>query len=349
MRTLKVISNVLLLTLMAVLVISVSTGCQGSGSKATRLSYSVFFPPTHVHAKLAVAWAAEVEKRSEGRLKISVFPGGSLTKPPQCYQGVVDGASDIGMSCFAYTRGRFPLLEGLDLPLGYPDGVTATRIANEMVTKYAADLKELEDTHILYVHAHGPGILASKKAVTTLDDMANLKVRATGLSSRIVEALGGTPIGMDQGETYHALQKGVVQATLCPIETLKGWRQGEVISHVTDASAIGYTTAMFVTMNRAKWESLPEDLRAMIDEVNAEWAVKHGEAWNEADAEGQALVAELEREVITLTPEEESIWLARVTPILQDYADRMDKAGLPGAALLADIQAAVTEARSARP
>jgi TRAP-type C4-dicarboxylate transport system substrate-binding protein len=314
-----------------------------------RLTYSVFFPPTHIHAKLAVEWAAEVEKRSGGKVKIEVFPGGALTKPDQCYQGVVDGVSDIGMSCFAYTRGRFPLLEGLDLPLGYPDGVAATRIANQMIAKHRVAFKELNDTHLMYVHAHGPGILASKKPVRTLADMAGLKVRATGLSSKIVESLGGTPVGMSQGETYDALQKGVVDATLCPIETLKGWKQGEVISSVTDTSLIGYTTAMFVTMNKAKWESLPADVRAAIDAVNAEWSVKHGQAWNTADDEGRAFVKDLGREFIALSAEEKTAWVQKVAPVLDDFAARTVQAGLPGAALLADLKAAVVAARSPAP
>lgn len=325
-------------------------GSAGTAPSApVRLTYSVFFPPTHVHAKLAVEWAAEVEKRSGGKVRIEVFPGGALTKPDQCYQGVVDGVSDIGMSCFAYTRGRFPLLEGLDLPLGYPDGVAATRIANEMIAKHGTALKELADTRLLYVHAHGPGILASKKPVRSLADMAGLKVRATGLSSKVVESLGGTPVGMSQGETYDALQKGVVQATLCPVETLKGWKQGEVISSVTDATAIGYTTAMFVTMNKATWASLPTDVRAAIDAVSAEWIAKHGQAWNAADAEGEAFVKELGHETITLSAEEQAAWLAKVAPVLDDFAARADKAGLPGSALLADLKAAVAAARSPAP
>lgn len=312
-----------------------------------RLTYSVFFPPTHIHAKLATEWAAEVEKRTGGAVKIEVFPGGSLTKPDQCYQGVVDGISDLGMSCFAYTRGRFPLLEGLDLPLGYPDGASATRIANAMIAKHRAALKELDDTQLMYVHAHGPGILASKKPVHTLQDMAGLKVRATGLSSKIVESLGGTPVGMSQGETYDALQKGVVDATLCPVETLKGWKQGEVVASVTDASAIGYTTAMYVTMNKAKWNALPQAVRDTIAAINAEWAVKHGQAWNDADAEGRAFVKELGRAEIRLTAEEQALWVAKVAPVLQDFTARTTQAGLPGEALLADLRAAVGEARQA--
>jgi TRAP-type C4-dicarboxylate transport system substrate-binding protein len=215
--------------------------------KVMELSYSIFFPPTHVQCVAAELWAKEIEKRTNGRVKITIYPGGTLTAAPQCYEGVVNGISDIGMSCFAYTRGRFPLLEGLDLPLGYPNGMVATQVATEMVEKYRP--AEVADTHVLYVHAHGPGLLASKKPVKSLEDLKGLKVRGTGLSLKIVEALGGTPVAMAQPDTYEALQKGVVDATLCPIETLKGWKQGEVISYVTDATAVGYTTAMFVTMN----------------------------------------------------------------------------------------------------
>ncbi len=120
-----------------------------------KLSYSIFFPPTHVQCIAATNWASEIQKRTGGRVQITIYPAGSLTKADQCYEGVIKGISDLGMSCFAYTRGRFPLLEGLDLPLGYPNGVTATRIANAMVEKYQP--AELADVKVLYVHAHGPG------------------------------------------------------------------------------------------------------------------------------------------------------------------------------------------------
>jgi TRAP-type C4-dicarboxylate transport system substrate-binding protein len=310
--------------------------------KPIELSYSIFFPPSHIQCKTAEAWAAEVEKRTDGRVKITTYPGGSLTKAPQCYDGVVKGISDIGMSCFAYTRGRFPLLEGLDLPVGYPDGLTASRVATEMVRKYEPE--EVSDVKVLYVHAHGPGIMASKKPVRSLEDVAGLKVRATGLSAKIVEALGGTPVAMSQPQTYEALQKGVVEATLCPIETLKGWKQGEVIEYVTDSSDIGYTTSMFVVMNKDKWNSLPADLQAIIDEVSTEWVDAHGEAWNEADAEGRAFVDELGREVIPLSDEEAAKWKAAVAPILDQYVETTTAKGLPGDAFLKDVQEKVAAA-----
>ncbi len=304
------------------------------------LSYSIFFPEAHIQCKTAMAWAEEIGKRTNGKVKITVYPGGSLTQAPQCYEGVMNNISDIGMSCFAYTRGRFPLLEGLDLPLGYPDGIIATRIATQMVAKYMP--AEVADVHVLYVHAHGPGILASKKPVRSLADMKGMKVRVTGLSSKIVESLGGVPVAMPQPDTYEALQKGVVESTLCPIETLKGWKQGEVVNFITDSSAIGYTTAMFVVMNLSKWNALPAEIQDIFNQVSSEWVDQHGQAWAQADQEGEAFVKELGHETISLDEAEVANWKQSVQPILDEYVAAAKEKGLPGEALLNDIQEAIS-------
>jgi TRAP-type C4-dicarboxylate transport system substrate-binding protein len=318
----------------------------GKPADPIKLSYSIFFPPTHVQCIAATNWANEIQQRTGGRVQITIYPAGSLTKADQCYEGVIRGISDLGMSCFAYTRGRFPLMEGLDLPLGYPNGVTATRIANGMVQKYQP--AELADVKVLYVHAHGPGILASKKAVKSLADMKGLKVRATGLSSKIVEALGGTPVAMSQPETYEALSKGVVEATLCPIETLKGWKQGEAIEYVVDSSAIGYTTAMFVVMNKDKWAALPAEVQKVFTKVSAEWVAKHGEAWDQADQAGREFVTGLKRQFIQLPEAEQQQWKAAVKPILESFVAKSKEKNLPGAALLADIQAEIAKAAAGK-
>jgi TRAP-type C4-dicarboxylate transport system substrate-binding protein len=313
-------------------------------AETIKLSYSVFFPPTHIQCMTATNWAQEIEKRTQGRVKITVYPAGSLTKADQCYEGVVKGISDIGMSCFAYTRGRFPLLEALDLPVGYPNGSDATRIANEIVQKH--NPAELADTHVLYLHAHGPGIVASKKAVRTMDDLKGLKIRATGLSGKIAEALGASPIAMSQPETYEALEKGVVDATLCPIETLKGWKQGEAIKYVVDSTAIGYTTAMFVVMNKEKWSQLPADIQEIFTAASKEFIAKHGAAWDQADKEAREYVIQLKREMISLPEAEQQRWRNALKPILDDYVKRAKDKNLPGDVVLKDIQAGLASAQT---
>ncbi|HOX55643.1 MAG TPA: TRAP transporter substrate-binding protein [Verrucomicrobiota bacterium] len=332
------------------------TACKPAGESPTaepakpagviKLSYSVFFPPTHVQCLAATDWANEIQKRTAGRVQITIYPAGSLTKADQCYEGVIKGISDLGMSCFAYTRGRFPLIEGLDLPLGYPDGASATRIANAMVQKYQP--AELADVKVLYVHAHGPGILASKKPVKSLADLKGLKIRATGLSAKIVEALGATPVAMSQPETYEALSKGVVEATLCPIETLKGWKQGETIEYVVDSTAIGYTTAMFVVMNKDKWAELPAEVQKVFTDVSQEWTAKQGAAWDQADQAGREFVTGLKRQFIQLPEAEQQQWRNAVKPILDDFVKKTKEKNLPGEAMLADIQAELAKTTRAK-
>lgn len=313
-----------------------------NGPKPIKLTYSIFFPGMHIQAQTAMEWAAEVERRSEGRLSIVIYSFGALTKPEQCWQGVLSGISDMGMSCFAYTPGRFPLLEALDLPLGWPDGLTATRIATALAEKYQPT--EVSMAKLLYIHAHGPGILATRRPVRALEDIRGMRIRGTGLSAELISLLGATAVGMPQSETYDALQKGVVEGTFCPVETLKGWKQGEVIRYVTDTKAIGYTTAMFVVMNRKKWESLPPDLQHIIEEVSAEWVDRHGEAWNRADEEGMQFVESLGHQVLTLSAEEDARWRAAVEPIKAAYVARTAAKGLPGAEFLADAEAMIAAA-----
>ncbi len=304
--------------------------------KKVRLSYSIFFPPSHAQCIAGEAWAKEIEKRSNGQIEITVYPGGTLTKAPQVYDGVVNGISDIGMSCFAYTRGRFPLLEGLDLPVGYPDGKTATKIATAITKEF--NPKEVQDTKVLYIHAHGPGVLHTKKRpVQQLADLKGLKIRSTGLSAKIVKTLGALPVAMPQGDTYEALQKGTVDGTIGPIEVLKGWKQGEVIKYSTDLPGIGYTTSMFVIMNKNKWQALPDNLKKIFEDVSSEWVAVQGQAWDDADAAGRAYTLEKGNKIYALSEAESAKWKAQVKPILDDYIKKTTSKGLPGDKVVARI------------
>lgn len=325
--------------LCAAILAAALAACSPSASspRPIRLSYSIFFPATHIQTRTAMEWAREIESRSSNRVSIAIYPFGSLTKPEQCWQGMLSGISDLGMSCFSYTPGRFPLLEALDLPLGWPDGLAATRVATALAAKY--DPAELRGAKLLYVHAHGPGVLATREPVASLEDLRNRRIRGTGLSAGIISLLGATPVGMPQSETYDALQKGVVEGTFCPVETLNGWKQGEVVQHIVPVPSVGYTTAMFVAMNREKWDALPPDLQQIFLDVSAEFIDRHGLAWNQADEEGWRFVESLGRTVSPLPPEEEARWAAAVEPLKKAYVDRTAAKGLPGAAFLADAEA----------
>ncbi len=297
-------------------------------AKVVELNYSIFFPATHGHTLLATEWAKEVEKRTNGAVKINMFPGATLTPPDQTYDGVVKGIADIGMSVLSYTKGRFPLSEVIDLPLGYKHGLQATRLANAYYAKFTP--KELSDTKIMYLHAHGPGIFHTKKPVKNMEELKGLKIRCSGTSARVVAALGATPVAMPQNESYDALQKGVVDGLVSPIETLKGWKIGEVVKSTTENFGSAYTLGFFVAMNKKKWDSLPKDVQQTIEKINQEWIQKTGQAWDDLDKAGKEFSLGLGNEVITLTPQEDQKWAQAVKPVLNDYVNNVKQKGLPG-------------------
>jgi TRAP-type C4-dicarboxylate transport system substrate-binding protein len=295
-------------------------------------TYSTFFPPTHIQAKLSEAWAKEVDDLSKGQIKIQIFTGGSLTPAPQIYDGVVKGISDFGLSVFAYSPGRFPVVSAVDNPFGYPNAFVATRLINELNRKF--NPKELSDVHVCYLFAHGPGLLHTvNKPVSKLEEVKGLKIRATGTSQLIVRAMGATPVSMSQGETYDALKKNIVDGTLVPVEALEGFKQGEVLKYTTLDYSASYSQGFFVAMNTKKWESLPPDLQKIITDVSKKYEMITAKAWGESDESGWKFAEKLGHEFIKLSDAESANFKNAMKPVFDEYIKQANEKGVDGQAV----------------
>jgi TRAP-type C4-dicarboxylate transport system substrate-binding protein len=293
-----------------------------------KLTYSTFFPAPHKNAVLATNWAKEIEKRTNGKVQITMFYGGTLTPADKCYDGVVKGISDIGFSVLAYTRGKFPLTEVADLPLGMKSGLVATKVINDFYKKFKP--KEFNEVQVMYLHGHGPGILHTKKEVKTLEDVKGLKIRCTGLAAKIAGFLGATPVAMPMGETYDALSRGVVDGSMAPYEALQGWKWGEVVKYTVEDWGASYSTGMFVVMNKDKWNSLPPDVQKIIEQVNEEYIEKQGKTWDEIEKVGKDFTIARGNKIISLSADENRRWEKAVKPLLDEYKKNMKDKGLPG-------------------
>ena len=292
------------------------------------LTYSNFFPPTHLHSILAEQFCEEINKRSDGRVEITYYAGGTLTPAPQVYDGVVEGISDIGMSVLAYSMGRFPATELVDMPHGYPNGWVATKVANDFNKEFQP--VEFDDVHPLYFHAHGPGVVfTTEKPVRKMEDLNGLVIRSTGVGAKIIEALGAEGYGASQGEAYELMEKGTIDGSLTPREVLKGWNQAEVVKYVTGCYDVGYTANMFVVINKDKWNSLPEDIQNIFTEVSEEWIDKHGKVWTYYDKAGIDYFLTFEgRELIELSPVEMARWVEATQPLIDEYITEKTAMGL---------------------
>ena len=332
-------------TVLSILCVTLAIVCINSGpveAKTYHFTYSTFFPPTHTQTKVPESWAKEIEARSKGQIKIRFFYGGSLTPAPQIYDGVVKGISDFGLSCFAYSPGRFPVIAAVDNPLGYKDAFVATKTINAVYEKFKPE--ELSDVHICYLFAHGPGLLhTATKPVHTLEDVKGLKIRSTGTSQLITRALGAAPVAMSQGETYDALAKSIVDGTLVPMEALEGFKQGEVLKYTTLTYSSSYTTGFFVAMNLKKWNALPADLQQIISDVSEKYKDITAKAWGESDASARRFAANLGHEFVDLPDKEAQRFKEAVQPVFDAYIENANKSGVDGQAVLYATKAFVEQ------
>ena len=144
--------------------------------KVIKLKYSDIYAPADKNGMLAQQWCKEVEKRTNGRVKITHFPGGTLTPPPQTYDSVVKGIADIGHTLAAYSAGRFLLTEVLGQPIGFHQRIPGHNDRNEYYKKFKP--KEFDNTKIMYIHGHGPGMFQTVKPVSSINDIKGLRIKA---------------------------------------------------------------------------------------------------------------------------------------------------------------------------
>jgi TRAP-type C4-dicarboxylate transport system substrate-binding protein len=222
--------------------------------------------------------------------------------------------------------------------MGYTSGVQATAVANAVLNKFAPE--EFNDTAMMFVHAHGPGLAHTRdKAVSTLADIKGLKIRSTGTSGLVAAALGASPVGKSMRECYQMLQKGVVDGSFHPVESNKGWKLGEVVHYMTQNFSTAYTTTFAVFMNKGKWAALTPGQQKIIKEINLEWSGKHGIAWDEADTLGMEFFLSKGGKVIPLSDAEAKRWEQAVAPVIDRYIETAAKKGIDGKAVVEFIKA----------
>jgi TRAP-type C4-dicarboxylate transport system substrate-binding protein len=296
--------------------------------KVITLRYSNYHAGANPNSKISEDWAREVEKRTNGRVKITYYPGGTLTPSTQTYDSVVRGIADIGFSITSFNRGKFPLLEVVDLPLGYTTAYQANMMVNALYKKLRP--KEFDETRVMYMQSTPPMRLFMKnKPVNKMEDIKGVKLRATGNSARFVELLGGAPVGLPITDTYDAVSKGIVDGVLVSFEALKPFKLGEVVKFGI-VFQNSYATAGYVVMNKQKWESISPEDQKIIEAINEEWAEKQAKLWDVLDDDGKNFLLQQGGKLGTLSPEEDARWSKAVAPMLDEYVKSMKAKGLPG-------------------
>lgn len=281
-------------------------------------------------------WIAKIEQESGGRIKIEHFGSMQLGgAPPALYSQAVDGIADIIWTLPGYTPGRFPKIEAFELPFMTGKAEYSSKALHEYVLENAMD--EFADTHPLVFHTHGPGYIHTNKPLAELGDVAGQKLRGpTRVVTNMLGKLGATPVGMPVPAVPESVSKGVIDGAVIPWEVTLPLKMSELTSnHAGFAEAPGLYSANFVmTMNKAKYESLPDDLKAILDANSGpEVSATFGAAMDALDIKGRKVAEESGNTIIDLDEQREA-WIEASKDVESEWIAEMDAKGADGAALV---------------
>jgi TRAP-type C4-dicarboxylate transport system substrate-binding protein len=301
---------------------------------AVELKLASFVPPTHsIWVDPLTPWSKDVEKRSGGKMTVRMFPSMQLGgKPPELYRQMVQGIADIVFTLPGYTAGDFPMMSLTELPGTANDAEDGTRKLWKNMDFFK---EELKDAKVLMLwNSDTAGIMSRANPVRTMDDMKGMRIRTPSRAqSAQLTALGATPVDMPVTQIYNALERGVIDATMIPLSAMLDFKLLEVVKYLTVDAPLG-RSPFIVSMQRKRYESLPPDLKKIIDDTTG-LQMSLGGAQSYDKKNKLALEAgKKQREVISLAPAEAAKWQDIFKKLAKEQAAEVDKKGLPGTGLV---------------
>jgi len=297
------------------------------------LKLSHFIPPNHTFHKWALAWTEELTKESGGRLKFQIYPNGQLVGPPnRQLDAARNGITDIAFVLHGVTPGRYPTAELVNLAFSWPKAGSGSSITSKRMSELAPTYlaKEHEGLHLLFTAAAMPILIYSSVPIRKLDDFKGVKIRYSGVQNRnLLDALGAVPLLIQPPEAQDAIAKGIIQGATFPHEASLSLDLATVAKHATEP---GLSTAPFAfAMNPAKYNSLPADLKAMIDKSTGPAAAeKFGKLWEAEEKRARDELIKQGVQIHTLSDADVAEIKRRAAPQIEAAIAAVDKAGKPG-------------------
>jgi TRAP-type C4-dicarboxylate transport system substrate-binding protein len=305
--------------------------------------HHIWNPQAMASVRVIGPWCEKIEKDSGGKLKCQNFPAMSMGgTPPQLVDQVKDGVADLVITLPGYTAGRFPVMEVFELPFLTSSAEAGARAAWDFHNKYAP--KEFAGTKLLAIWIHDQGYVHTRdKPVKVLADFKGLKMRApTRQTNKLLAALGASPVGMPLPAIPDAVSKGTIDGFLLPWEVMPSVKLQEMVKFhsETDASRPALYSSVFIFgMNQARYDSLPAELKKVIDANSGpELSRQIGAIWDDSKAPGRKAAQDRGNTFYTIPASELDNWIKASAPLYDDWVADMDKRSLPGKQMLQDAK-----------
>ncbi|HPU28930.1 MAG TPA: TRAP transporter substrate-binding protein [Syntrophorhabdaceae bacterium] len=312
------------------------TPCKSYSQSPIVLKYANFPPATTFPCVQMERWAKEVEKRTNGKVKVQTFPGGTLLPAKSIFDGVITGTADIGNFAMSYQPGRFPVSEAIDLPIGFTSAKAASLALSDLIEKY--NPKEFEKVKVITLFTCPPADIMTKIPVKSLKDLKGMELRASGTGAEVLKRLGATPVGMPQSEAPEAIQKGVVKGNVSSMEILKDFNFTAYLPYATEANL--FVVSFAVVMNKDKWNTLPADVKKVIDDMRREQAEWTGKYVDDHVQEALKWSKEKYNHQLFKFSDADMKEIERLTkPMIDEYIKKVNAMGLPGEQIIKDVYA----------
>jgi TRAP-type transport system periplasmic protein len=311
---------------------------RSASAQTAELKVSHFLPPNHTFQKAMMAWSDDIEKQSAGRLKLRIYPAGQLGGGPnRQFDAARNGVVDIAISLHGATPGRYAMTELASLPFASPSAGNTSTVGSRRLSELAPDYlsKEHEGLRILWMAVTPPLMFHSKAPIRNIADFKGKRVRYAGVQFKnIIDSLGAVPLLVPPQETQDGLAKGIIDAATFPYEGAASFDIATIAKYTLEPGISAATFA--VVMNPAKYGSLPDDLRTLINNTTGpEAAARFGAMWDEAEHEGKASMLAKGTQVSTLAEDQLRQMKGIFEPQVEAAVSEVEKQGKPGSQFFA--------------
>jgi TRAP-type transport system periplasmic protein len=333
----------------ATLSVAIAAALGGGAASAQEVTLKVehfLGPQSNAHKYLVQPWCEKIGKESGGKLKCQIYPAMQLGgTPPQLFDHARDGVADVVWTVPTYQAGRFAKSEVFELPFLIKNSETGSPALWEFIHKNSLD--EFKGTKLIFVHTHdGAQLHLASKQVKTLDDLKGLKLRApTRIATKVLTALGAVPVQMPVPQVPEAMSKGVVDGASLPWEIVPALKVDEIAKSHTEfaqGQATMSNTIFAFTMNQAKYDSLPADLKKVIDANSgvetSKWAGKQWDSWTPPS---RKFATDRKTPINQLTATEYERWKKATEGVEKEWITEVAAKGANGQALLDDAKALI--------
>jgi TRAP-type transport system periplasmic protein len=311
------------------------------------LKFHTFMAPqSNVWKDMHNGWMDKVEKDSNGRIKFERYPAMQLGgTPAQLFDQAKDGVVDVVWTLPGNTSGRFPRVEVFELPFMMTNAEATSKAYWEYLQTFAKD--EFKDVHLIAVNVHGPGVIHSReKAVKGINDLKGMKVRGpTRQVTKLLSSLGATPVGMPLPQIPDAMSKGVIDAAVIPWEVVPSVKVNELTKFSSEFDPklpALYTTTFVMAMNKAKYDSLPPDLKRVIDANSGiETSGWLGKTQQGNDPKGKATAVERNNTITQLTTADYDAFRKAADLVDDEWVKEMNGRNFNGKQLLDGAKALI--------